>query len=734
MELELERINPGLLEILRRQGLVRLTEFQQSALHAGLMRGENQILVTHDFDEAYDVAEIAVINRVASDFRARAVVLCPNPHQAEKRLRSIGARCGRLGIEVKSIIRRKSATGLEIRHGRITVGTYQSFSIALRAHPELLEGVAIVLVERVDLIGHETAGAPLESILVALKGVATQPQIVAVTRPIADIETVRQWLSAEVVKDPRPEVKRIFSVKVFESLHRSLVSLIEFVYHRNGQVMILTSGVHAAENLAKQLVTGEDMSDSDRLDLRMRPETKDVLLDLARSIGRFFPECRQTRDLVGVLRKGVAILHEGLPRSQRRVVSEAWEAGKIPVIMMPAGFAIASGLQATVVFLLGVYAGHDTETSSDQREPMMLPEWEVTDLLYSAGRTGKDNEAFGMVIVDSDAEKRRVVDKYFVTEEDGTIVPRVGEVDSTMDQPENLEDLVLSEVCRTGVENENPFVVLSRTYWAAKNRFLGMTQAGLLLDGEGDAQSLLALRATASITRRAEEIPDSSVKLVSVTPVKIEGLIHSGTREIWHYVALKAAEGVSCSCESWKYQGASRHRLCKHIVKFAGFAMRNPETKPYATSVVLQSLRGMSVLSELEQDGLVTRSGKSVKCTTLGANVTVLGVPVKDAQKVMRATKAGSGDLKDILTGVVATRTGHSKALVRRVLDGVQLGNIQKLACEEDMAGVLENIIEELHYTNAILLKLMTGDDRLGLNRESFELQKTLVSLIEEPE
>jgi superfamily II helicase len=102
-ELELQRVAPRLLEILRRQGLASLTKFQKDAVESEIIRGTSQLLVTHDYDEAYVIAEIALLNRVASNPRVKALVLCPNPHQAERRFQSISQKCSRLGIEATSI-------------------------------------------------------------------------------------------------------------------------------------------------------------------------------------------------------------------------------------------------------------------------------------------------------------------------------------------------------------------------------------------------------------------------------------------------------------------------------------------------------------------------------------------------------------------------------------------------------------------------------------------------------
>jgi hypothetical protein len=237
------------------------------------------------------------------------------------------------------------------------------------------------------------------------------------------------------------------------------------------------------------------------------------------------------------------------------------------------------------------------------------------------------------------------------------------------------------------------------------------------------------MRSTRSTFSRAKEIPDSSVKLVSVRPDKIEGLVHSGSREIWHYATLRSKDGVSCSCESWKYQGIRKHRLCKHLVKFARYALDNEDSKPYAAGVILQALRGLEVYDELETDRLIIRDKDTARCTDLGKSVSVLGVPVRDTKKVMRAIADEKSDLKTILKSVVLSRTTLPKDVVKRVLDRLPAKTIEEIICEEDLPGIIENCLEELEYINSILQKLMTS--KHGARKESKKLHKNLLMLLE---
>jgi hypothetical protein len=725
-ELELQQVAPRLLELLRRQGLATLTRFQSASVQKGIMRRTSQLLVTYDYDEAYMIGEIALLNRVASDHRARAVVLCPNPHQAEKRYRTLSQKCYRLGIEASDIIRRRTATREGTSFGRVIVGTYTSLDIASQVNPAILDGVVYVLIDRLDLIGQPGIGARLETVLVTLLSRA-DIQYTAICPPLEDIDELSKWLSAEIVEDPKTDMKMIFSVKTFEDSDDSLADLTDFVTYRQGQVMILCSNIATCEDIALQLAAIKKGSKATALNLRLSPEHRDDLRLCSLDIKEKYPQCETTVRLAQAISKGVAFIHQGVGTIQRRTLSEAWEDGLLPVIVMPTRFAIASGLRATVVFLMGVFMQEFGKEDSQEDAVTMLSEWQLSDVLEAAGRRGIDNEAFGIVVVDTETERIRVIAKYFEVDSEGNIKPRLGEVDSVMDETENVQDLVLRQLCGKSKKDEDPFSVIDRTFWGSSSLVTDISQAEN--QDETTVENLLTLRSTRSTFSKSREIPDTSVKLVSVRPDKIEGLVHSGSREIWHYTTLRAKDGVSCSCESWKYQGIRKHRLCKHLIKFARYALNEEDTKPYAAGVIMQALRGLEVYDELEADRLIIRGKDGTRCTELGEDVAVLGVPVKDAKRVMKAIADEKSDLKTILSNIVLARTTIPREVVMRVLSKLPAKGIDDIICEDDMPGIVENCLEELEYVNSILLKLF--DSKHGALKESKILEKSLLLLLE---
>lgn len=164
-------------------------------------------------------------------------------------------------------------------------------------------------------------------------------------------------------------------------------------------------------------------------------------------------------------------------------------------------------------------------------------------------------------------------------------------------------------------------------------------------------------------------------------------------------------------------------------MKFSTFAIKQKETKAYATGVIQQALRGLEVFGELELDGLITREGKNIRCTPLGESVSLLGVPVKDAKKVMKAITDKRSDLKQVLRSIVQARADISDSIVNQALEKLPAKSIDEIVCEDHMPGILENSLEELEYINFILLSLM--DKKHPLRKKSEELEVNLLMLLD---
>jgi len=147
--------------------------------------------------------------------------------------------------------------------------------------------------------------------------------------------------------------------------------------------------------------------------------------------------------------------------------------------------------------------------------------------------------------------------------------------------------------------------------------------------------------------------------------------------------------------------------------------------------VIEQSLRGLEIISDLESAGLVQRVKKTIKCTDMGENVTYLGVPVRDAKRVMKALSQSESSLKSVLLSVAVARSNIPKDVVTRIVEALPAESMENLVCEKnEMPGIVENCIEEIDYINMILLRLMGDKRKDNLKKDSIALENNLRTLI----
>ena len=182
--------------------------------------------------------------------------------------------------------------------------------------------------------------------------------------------------------------------------------------------------------------------------------------------------------------------------------------------------------------------------------------------------------------------------------------------------------------------------------------------------------------------------------------------------------------------KSWKYQGIRKHRLCKHLVKFMNYAVEKDDISQYASALIDQSLRGLEILDDLENGGLVYSKGKVHECSDTGKSVTMLGIPVSVAKRVMKELSKQDAELRSILLEVAAARTSVPRKVWKRILESTELGVRGEIKLrDDDIPGIIENCLEEIHYLNTILEGLV-DKKRQSLRKEIDYMEKRLRYLL----
>ncbi|MFQ6053998.1 MAG: DEAD/DEAH box helicase, partial [Candidatus Bathyarchaeia archaeon] len=241
----------------------------------------------------------------------------------------------------------------------IVVTTNEKCDSLLRHRAPWMSGVSLVIADEIHLIGGDR-GPTLEVALARLRQMKPDLQILALSATIRNADEVAEWLGAEsVTTDWRPvelregvEYRNIImfkdgSVKRLKPLHQmdpldiALNAVLE-----GGQSLIFVESRRRSVSLAREAAQA-----------LMRFLSKRDLNQLQRVSAEIAVHGEKTRlsdELASYVSGGAAFHHAGLRTGHRRIVEDAFKAGKIKILVATPTLASGVNLPARTV-VIGSY-------------------------------------------------------------------------------------------------------------------------------------------------------------------------------------------------------------------------------------------------------------------------------------------------------------------------------------------------------------------------------------------
>src|SRR5713226_3579782 len=197
---------------------------EKAIVRHNVLGGRNVIIFAPTSSGKTLVGEIVSVHYAMA--KKRALYLVPMKALAEEKYHHFREMYGELGI--KTIIsthdRKEYDQDLERKEFHIAVVVFEKLNALLVKNPNLLEGIGLVVIDELQMLGDETRGAGLELLLTKILVSPFRPQLLGLSAVLGDSEDLARWLKAELLIDTRRPVelrRGILSRGVFSYLEHN---------------------------------------------------------------------------------------------------------------------------------------------------------------------------------------------------------------------------------------------------------------------------------------------------------------------------------------------------------------------------------------------------------------------------------------------------------------------------------------------------------------------------------
>jgi len=393
-----------LLEIWEHQQGEFLLPVQEVAVQRyGLFEGQSLIISSPTSSGKTFVGEMAAMR--ATFAGKRVLYLTPLRALAEEKYQTFRDRYGSYGVKVAVATRDRHEFDRAIEQGdyHLAVLVYEKLSQLLVRHPHLLRGVALVVVDELQMLGDAERGAGLELSLAKLLGCEPRPQLLGLSAVLREAEPIAEWLEADLLlQDERPvELYRgvllngNFRYKSYNTGEEGQERFVDTESDDPTEVL-LTTVTHLARQDEQILIFLKAKRDTVQCALALASSAQ---LPPAQTALAALDGCEETAlkaQLTTAFAGGVAFHHADLTSEERRLVEAAYRRGELRVIACTTTLAFGVNLPASTVFVEPMKWATDERTGTPIEMPVSWAEYE--NISGRAGRLGF-REEFGRSIL-----------------------------------------------------------------------------------------------------------------------------------------------------------------------------------------------------------------------------------------------------------------------------------------------------------------------------------------------
>jgi ATP-dependent DNA helicase len=169
---------------------------EKAIVKHNVLGGKNLIIFAPTSSGKTLVGEIVSVHYAMA--KKRALYLVPMKALAEEKYHHFKEMYGELGIEtiISTHDRKEYDQDLERKEFDIAVVVFEKFNSLLVSNPNLLQGIGLIVIDELQMMGDETRGAGLELLLTKILLSPYKPQLLGLSAVLGDGEDLARWLRA----------------------------------------------------------------------------------------------------------------------------------------------------------------------------------------------------------------------------------------------------------------------------------------------------------------------------------------------------------------------------------------------------------------------------------------------------------------------------------------------------------------------------------------------------------
>lgn len=430
---------------------------EQAIIRHNVLNSRNLIIFAPTSSGKTLVGEIVSVHYAMA--KKRALYLVPMKALAEEKYHHFRETYGELGV--KTIIsthdRKEFDQDLERKEFHIAVVVFEKLNALFVKNPNLLEGIGLVVVDELQMVGDETRGAGLELLLTKLLLSPFKPQLLGLSAVLGDAESLARWLKAELLIDTRRPVE----------LRKGILCGDRFTYleHNSGNEgeekwPLPEAGNEELSTLYAAKYLGEEKGEQSIVFLADKPATEALgarlkdMVDFPPASGaleelKCFEDSCSKDLLLSLLSKGISIHNADLSWEERDLVERYFRKGEIMVLLSTSTLAIGINLPAKNVFI--PEKKWHTPRRGSQLSMADITKAEHENMGGRAGRLGLVGEFGRAILVTSSPFHKKTLYDYYVIGGFEKLRPSLNEQDIDL----YCLNLVASGICSGEEEIEN---------------------------------------------------------------------------------------------------------------------------------------------------------------------------------------------------------------------------------------------------------------------------------------